>query len=255
MRVPVRAVIACGLLALSGCDSEVEIPQSGGSGGGQGPIPIGGAGGSLGASPCGSFGSCDFSSWCDYPTDSCADDGVCVAFPTECPADCGGVCACDGTFYCNDCLAHAAGVDVGALGDCAVPDVEYSAHPLPTDVPRLILFKADYGRDLCIRVKLAGFGGPGLFVNVTPSDWVVEAIVASDHVTDCQLGNDGFAIEPEGASVSPIAAAGTIELWLPVYPCGVSADVMLQFAGGLAWVDELETFQWEYSSSQIPCDP
>ena len=260
MRAPLRAILACGVFVLSGCDSDVSIPGNGGSGGsrgGQGPVAaggVGGAGGSLGPIPCGTLGSCDFSSWCDYPTDGCTGDGVCVAIPTECPADCGGVCSCDGAFYCNECLAHKAGVDVDALGDCATPDIEYSAHPVPTSVPRLVLFKADFGRDVCIQVKLAGIPGPGSFaVEVTPVDWQIEGIVASDHVTDCQIGNNAFPVPPQGQTVLPLSAGGTLALSLPAYPCGVSSDMMLQFPAGLDWVDELEAFQWEYRSSQVLC--
>ena len=147
-------------------------------------------------------------------------------------------------------------MDVSASGDCPMPDVEYSVHSLPTDVPRLALFKADYIRDLCIEITVAGIPGPGSFgVEVTPADWQIEAVVASDHVSDCQIGIDGLPEAPQGESVSSLAAMGTLVLSLPEYPCGVSSDMMLQFMGGLDWVDELEIFQWEYENSGIPCDP
>src|SRR5262249_28271300 len=32
-----------------------------------------------------------------------------------------GVCACDGSAYCNECMVHAAGADTAPSGSCALP--------------------------------------------------------------------------------------------------------------------------------------
>jgi hypothetical protein len=36
-----------------------------------------------------------------------------------CPADCPGVCGCDGKTYCNECTAHVSGVSVRLTQPCS----------------------------------------------------------------------------------------------------------------------------------------
>jgi hypothetical protein len=72
--------------------------------------------------PCGGLAgqTCGPDEWCDYTYPEmnwCGGDdgsGVCQPRPQDCPADCPGTCGCDGNFYCNSCMAHAAGYDDGA---------------------------------------------------------------------------------------------------------------------------------------------
>jgi len=46
-------------------------------------------------------------------------EGVCTDLPTPCPTNIAPVCGCDGVTYNNACEAHAAGVNVAAIGECA----------------------------------------------------------------------------------------------------------------------------------------
>ena len=62
--------------------------------------------------------------WCDYGSIGAAcgqadGSGVCKPRPSECNKDCPGVCGCDGTHYCNECLANMAGQDINASATCS----------------------------------------------------------------------------------------------------------------------------------------
>jgi hypothetical protein len=47
--------------------------------------------------------------------------GTCQPIPGACPANVDPVCACDGTVYGNECLAHAAGSDANVNASCTPP--------------------------------------------------------------------------------------------------------------------------------------
>jgi hypothetical protein len=72
---------------------------------------------------CSAKDGCDKDAYCDFePGDMCGAgkgaEGVCRPRPTNCPADCPGVCGCDGKFYCNACGAHSDGVDDTSSDSC-----------------------------------------------------------------------------------------------------------------------------------------
>ena len=75
-----------------------------------------------GPSGCTTERPCEEGSYCAYGG-TCGRDGpgTCMVAGDFCPADCPGVCGCDGRTYCNACVAGRAGVDVDPDGDCA-PD-------------------------------------------------------------------------------------------------------------------------------------
>ena len=75
-----------------------------------------GAGGPCGSGQCSGTEYCaaDPASQCDVSSTS----ALCQSRPASCPNDCPGVCGCDGLFYCNDCLALSAGVDVSTDPTC-----------------------------------------------------------------------------------------------------------------------------------------
>jgi hypothetical protein len=127
--------IALGIGLLAGCSGSTQsTPTPNGTGGASGN---GGASGTSGTDAGGTSGSggapadagkscgtiagltCAPNEWCDYTENApneltCggADDGgTCRPRPPGCPADCPGVCGCDGKFYCNACVAHQAGID------------------------------------------------------------------------------------------------------------------------------------------------
>ncbi len=65
---------------------------------------------------------CPPSEFCRFPVGECGGSpGVCDPRPPGCPADCPGVCGCDGVTYCNECEASAAGVNVADPGACRPP--------------------------------------------------------------------------------------------------------------------------------------
>jgi hypothetical protein len=99
-----------------GTRTTVGAGGSGGANTGTGGSP--GTGGAGGGTVCGGLlgAECPSGTFCDYPPNAmcgAADQtGVCSPIPTgACPADCPGVCGCDGRFYCSVCVAHMAGVD------------------------------------------------------------------------------------------------------------------------------------------------
>lgn len=78
--------------------------------------------------PCGGLFNpvCPSTHYCDFTElGACGlldETGICQPRPTDCSTDCVEVCGCDGTTYCNECEAHAAGREVASEGACAPPD-------------------------------------------------------------------------------------------------------------------------------------
>jgi hypothetical protein len=133
----------CAALAPLGCSddgggcadgSSSCIGGTGGTGGTTGTGGTAGTGGSGGGdtdaagAACGGFASlrcpdaeamfCDF----DDLTAVCGHGdmtGICRPRPTNCTADCPGVCGCDSKFYCNACSANRAGADVHPGATCS----------------------------------------------------------------------------------------------------------------------------------------
>jgi hypothetical protein len=84
--------------------------------------------------PSGEFVGCDTSSpcpegqWCDYRWDLCdtalaayAGSGVCRVLEPRCPTVYIPTCGCDRQVYDNECIARAAGMDLG-WGLCKPPE-------------------------------------------------------------------------------------------------------------------------------------
>jgi hypothetical protein len=118
------ALAAASLLAAA-CGGNVVVDAPTGGTGGATTIPTGAGGASTstssssGQASCGGKAglTCGADEWCQFPPSaecgSFDEQGTCQPKPGGCTADCPGVCGCDGKFYCNECVAHQSGVDVG----------------------------------------------------------------------------------------------------------------------------------------------
>jgi len=71
------------------------------------------------AEPAGCDADADCSGGLRCVRDRCGRPGRCEPVEDDCPAECPGVCACDGTTYCNRCEAEQADVDVRSEGSCS----------------------------------------------------------------------------------------------------------------------------------------
>jgi hypothetical protein len=80
------------------------------------------AGGADANPGCTAEAGCDEADYCAWGG-SCGagEPGMCRERPEICTGDCPGVCGCDGSFYCNACVAARNGVDVDDEGSCPRP--------------------------------------------------------------------------------------------------------------------------------------
>jgi len=174
---------------------------------------------------------CEADEWCDFPDDLCggADGlGTCQPRPQGCPADCPGVCGCDGAFHCNACSAQAEGTDVSALAQCREDDADYSAEAFFGGLDHLILTKVDAVRDVCVSVHLARptESAPEMQF-ATPEEWGVQDAFISNSPADC----DGLG-DPPGLTVFATGGAGTVTFNVPpdgVFPCDITVHGELYF--------------------------
>lgn len=113
-----------GVGGVGGVGGTTSTAQTGGSGGTGAQGGTGGTGGAGGNTVCGGkMGKpCQADEFCDFegtvPCGQADGTGICTQRPDFCPKDCPGVCGCDGQTYCNECLAHAAGMDVNSAIQC-----------------------------------------------------------------------------------------------------------------------------------------
>ncbi|WP_437923142.1 hypothetical protein WMF37_29415 [Sorangium sp. So ce291] len=246
MRQPLLGSALFGLL-LAACGGSVDTPPgSGGAGGAGGATSstsdgAGGAtsstsgGGGEGPVACGarSGGTCGAEEFCDFPDDSCGTfdtQGECSARPEVCPADCPGVCGCDGQFYCNACAAQGAGVDILEGTSCTKPvAVDYAATYWPGGLDHLIVYKADPEANRCVMlfadspVEEAREG----FDVTLPAPWVVSRVERTDRAADCTPGT----ISPTGKAVNATGATGklTWDISGTALPCSLGVNVTVTF--------------------------
>ncbi len=144
------------------------------------------------------------------------------------------MCACDGQFYCNACIAASAGADVSNDTGCMTKAPIYSAFNLFTHVPRFVVFKADWSRNVCLRLVVEGLGGGGIGIQ-SPSGWGVAMTEITNRASDCVLVN-GYPAPPGDAAVTAVSGSGTLTM-KGTFPCEVSVHATLDFpAGSPAWV-------------------
>jgi hypothetical protein len=135
-----------------------------------------------------------------------------------------------------------SGHDAEVGGDAAAPGEYLAFNPL-TNVPRVVVLKADPARDLCFRLSIATFGedgGIGRFGMQCQLPWDVEDVVVTHHASDC--------VPPAAVGAAAFAdrGAGTITYvktpqdgGLPACKLTIHATVSSP-AGQGAWVPATE---------------
>ncbi len=196
---------------------------------------------------CGRPGSaCTGTDWCSFGTvGSCGSDnqgGTCRARPNACGETCIGVCGCDGRVYCNACEAQRNGSDV-ATGDACYPAGAYSAHTYGSGIPRIIVFKSDVTRNVCVRMIFQGAetGGANEY-KVSKGPWTLEVADITNQAEDCIITSVGLPRTPTGDVLQATGAQGVIEFAGSIdAPCVLSAKVFLKFdPTGFAWAPDSE---------------
>ncbi len=117
--------------------------------------------------------------------------------------------------------------------------VEYVAYNLFTHVPRFVIFKIDHTRNLCFRIGVEGFGGPGpLTIDVT-TPWAVSNVEVTNDVNDCVMS---MGFPPQPATFAK-ATAGMGTLVIPGgFPCAVDLHAKITFDPVGPWVPTDEPF-------------
>ncbi|MFO0615097.1 MAG: hypothetical protein U0414_21075 [Polyangiaceae bacterium] len=189
---------------------------------------------------------CAADEYCDYADGSCgaADGtGICVSKPLGCTADCPGVCACDGSFFCNACGAAEQGLDVSSSSACLPDNAEYSAKLWLGGLDHLVIRKADFQRDVCFEVFL---DAPQMIQDpyfiTAPQQFAASNAIAILGATNCYQD-----VAPDPPIVQAEAGKGAVD-WktepMMYYPCEISLiDIELTFSGSSSWVMPIETLK------------
>jgi hypothetical protein len=127
----------------------------------------------------------------------------------------------------------------GGSADGGSEAVDYVAYSLFTHVPRFVIYKIDHTRNLCFRIWVEGFSGPGpLTIDVT-SPWVTSRVEVTNNVADCTLSM-GFPPQP---ATFANATTGTGTLMIPGgFPCAVDLHATISFDPVGPWVPSNEAF-------------
>ncbi|XXX72204.1 hypothetical protein WMF30_31610 [Sorangium sp. So ce134] len=230
-------------LLLAACGGSVDTPPGSGGAGGDGAGGDGGAtsatSGGGGGAPvaCGarSGGICSAEELCDFPDDSCGTfdtEGQCAARPEVCPADCPGVCGCDGQFYCNACSAQQAGVDVSETTSCIKPvGGDYAATYWAGGLDHLVVYKAEPETDQCVTLYADApheSAPEGFDVATLPDTWVVTRIERTSGAAGCVPGES----KPAAEAVRATGAIGSLSMDLSggtSMPCTLDVDITATF--------------------------
>lgn len=117
--------------------------------------------------------------------------------------------------------------------------VEYVAYNLFTHVPRFVIFKIDHTRNLCFRIFVEGFNGPGpLTINVT-DPFVASRAEVTNNVSDCVM-TMGFPPQPM-TFANATSGMGTIVV-PGGFPCAVDVHATISYEPVGPWVPMNEPF-------------
>lgn len=221
--------LVLGLLLVACSDTDQPARGSGGApstdasgsgGGGGAPVACGGSEGA----------TCGEEELCVHPGGTCGtgdEPGQCVARPTwvSCPRRCTPVCGCDRKAYCNECLAHAAGVNVSNETTCI------SAYYETGGSDTLSVFKADLENNRCTRVVLVSphQNGPNVDVEL-PVSWGVSRMSFTQRAADCKFPfpSDARLINRPVASVT--GRLGWDDSPTIGIPCTLDVDITVTFS-------------------------
>jgi len=187
--------------------------------------------------------------------DACGT-GRCVEQPPDCNGACDGVCGCNGEYYCNACVAHHSGVDVGALPVCNPPPAGYGASSYGLENQKLILTKEDDGRNRCIRITLEKGDEEGLpFELGVMAPWRLREIIATDNALDCSGSSGGCDVPGvlQGEVAHAASAAGSLDIaeQQGTVPPDVAVDLVLSF--DQPWMEAEERFALDNLDVNGPC--
>ena len=183
---------------------------------------------------------CPFGSYCR--ADGCGE-GQCIEGPPGCTGACDGVCGCDGTYYCNECSAHLAGVDIVTGAPCTAPPPAYDVRDYGLEHGVVVVTMFDPGRDVCIKLTLDRGGETSLQFDLgIPEPWVLREIVATSSALDCQAAPNDCDLPAalQGEVVDVVDATGSItvdELPGNISP-QVGVDLALTF--DRPWLEPIE---------------
>lgn len=127
----------------------------------------------------------------------------------------------------------------GTSMDGGTGDVEYFGYNLFTHVPRFIIMKVDHTRNLCFRIWVEGFSGPGpLSIDVT-NPWAASHAEVTNNAGDCTMS---MGFPPQPAELAN-ATSGTGTLMISgAFPCAVDLHATISFDPVAPWVPTSETF-------------
>jgi hypothetical protein len=127
----------------------------------------------------------------------------------------------------------------GGVMDGGSGTVEYVAYNLFTHVPRFVVFKIDHARNLCFRIWVEGFSGPGpLNIDVT-TPWAASHAEVTNNVDDCTMS---MSFPPQPATFAN-ATSGMGTMVIPGgFPCAIDIHATMSFDPIGAWVPTNEAF-------------
>lgn len=187
---------------------------------------------------------CPPDQWCDFPPDALCggfdSTGVCMPQPMDCfPDDCPGVCGCDGSFYCNACLANQAGTDASTNLGCIDMGDSYKALSLFTGVPRYAILKSSPSRNLCFRLVIEPNGSSG--IGIFGGGWAVGSAEVTSDVSDCDFP-PGWPPMAIGASFMSMSGGGMLSYSQQPGGCVVGIHAKVDFTGAPPWAAPWEPF-------------